>query len=199
VEDAFDVAIASGAGQRVSMPVRERPSAPAVSPDVTSIPRMSIHIPDGDGEAAGIRARPAADGFDEVAEIAVELVRRTGRVTNGSLREVVPITADEARDIFKVLMERGDLVRRGTKRGTHYVMPEQAAPARAADARFHADDATGGLDFDAALVDVETTQPPTPPEGNGSVAPPHAPADAAARRPQHSEDTALRRLLRRIR
>ena len=67
-----------------------------------------------------------AVNFDEVAQAALDIARQTGRVTNTSLREVVPIiTSEEARDVFRALIERGQLVRRGVKRGTHYVPADE--------------------------------------------------------------------------
>lgn len=94
---------------------------PPASPHVVAIPQMTI--------SETVREGPGADpnavsDFDTVAQVAVDIARRAGRVTNEGLRAVVPITADEARAVFRVLMNDGRLVRRGVKRGTHYIIPE---------------------------------------------------------------------------
>ena len=58
----------------------------------------------------------------------MDIARRTGRVTNMTLREVAGITSDDARDVFADLIERGILARRGVKRGTYYVLAEASDP-----------------------------------------------------------------------
>jgi hypothetical protein len=121
VADAFDAARAGLAGRPATMPTRVSELRRDASPDVEELAVL-----------ASVEAAPAPSRsrdrrvmeFEEVARAALEIARRTGRVTNTSLREAAPITSEEARDIFQSLMERNELVRRGTKRGTHYVIPE---------------------------------------------------------------------------
>jgi hypothetical protein len=123
VADAFDAALAGLAGNPAVMPPRTSDPrlVPDVSPDVTDVPVLAV------AESVTVRGPSAGRHvmeFEEVARAAIEVARRTGRVTNTTLREVAPITSDEAREIFQYLIGRKELVRRGTKRGTHYVIPE---------------------------------------------------------------------------
>jgi hypothetical protein len=170
VSDTFDAASAGIAGDAIVVPVRGGDARRPASPEVTGIPTMTIAAPSGDTHTGGAAARRIRN-FDDVAQAALDIVRRTGRVTNITLREVVPITSDEAREVFQALMERGELVRRGVKRGTHYVLPE---PTHSSD--------------DADAVDRVST-PSVPPS-----APPPAVSPPRGQRPS---ETALRRLLRR--
>lgn len=63
----------------------------------------------------------------EASIVAIDIARRTGRVTNSVLREVVPgLDAEGARQVLTRLTEQGRLERRGAKRGTHYVPPPTA-------------------------------------------------------------------------
>jgi hypothetical protein len=79
--------------------------------------------------APGDQAPDGQLGDEDLSELALDLARRTGRVTNGGLRELVPgLTSDEARAVLTGLLNRGRLERRGEKRGTHYVIPQRAAP-----------------------------------------------------------------------
>lgn len=178
VEDVFDAAAAGLAGGTLAAGGRHQIAPidsksfemPATSAHVVSIPRMTI------SERNDVAFSPSdpqvADDFDTVAEIALEIAQRTGRVANEGLRAVVPITADEARAVFRVLMEKGALVRRGIKLGTHYVIPDPNATADAKDTK------------------------------NGSPAESQEPVQESAPTPAASDrstDTALRRLLRRSR
>ncbi len=94
------------------MPVRKSESAPPPSPEVTDIPTMTIVKPECEVDNASV-ATGRADDFDEVAQAALDIARRTGRVTNLALREVVPITPEEARAVLQTLVERGELARLG--------------------------------------------------------------------------------------
>lgn len=165
VATAFESAGASIEG-RVAVPTTPHTAvAPRPSPEVAQITSMLAAAP-GERPHEG----PSEDvGFDLVAQVAVDLARSTGRVTNMTLRNVAHITSDEARDVFKQLVAEGLLVRRGEKRGTHYVLPASAADAEPEAAR--SDDAVPGP----------------------------APASAVARplEPSRPSDSALRRLLRR--
>jgi hypothetical protein len=176
VADAFDAAASGLAGLKSTIPHRSSGSAPSASPEVSELKRLEIVAPSSEPPTSLIESAHAVN-FDEVAQAALDIARQTGRVTNISLREVVPvITSGEARDVFRVLIERGALVRRGVKRGTHYVLPAE-------------------MDGDGALPSGTPARPPD--EG----APPHRPTapPSAVPRSDRGTETALRRLLRRMR
>jgi len=44
------------------------------------------------------------------------------------LRELVPITAGEAREVLQSLVRDGLLASRGVRRGTYYILSESAGP-----------------------------------------------------------------------
>jgi hypothetical protein len=123
VGDVFDVAAAGMTGRASSLPLRAGPPQPSPDPDVVAIPSLSIAARPASVEPDATGSRQP-DAFEEVAQAALDIVARTGRVTNLALREIAPITPEEAREVLKTLVERGQLVRRGVKRGTHYVLPE---------------------------------------------------------------------------
>jgi hypothetical protein len=172
VSDAFDAAAAGIAGAPIVMQPRMSEAARAASPEVTSVPTMTIAAPLVEVLGADRDSRRVSN-FDEVAQAALDIARRTGTVTNTALREVVPITSEEARNVFRALMDRGELARRGVKRGTHYVLPEPSASPDATEDR----------------SPTRSVPPPPSPRRPSPTAPPEVPR----RRP----DTALRRLLRR--
>lgn len=186
VSDAFDAAASGLAGAKASMPHRSSGSIPGRSAEVQELTRGEIAAPTADVPESLVQDAQLA-AFDEVAQAALGIARRTGRVTNIALREVVPfITAEEARDVFRALMERGELVRRGVRRGTHYVIPEEA------DGQADGTDRALATSSSEPLTDtqpVHETQP-TP----GPIPPPPLPP-----RQQRVPETALRRLLRRVR
>jgi hypothetical protein len=133
IEDTFDAAAAGIAGQHATIPGRHRsldehrviPPAPPPSTGVIAIERLSIEYADDGSEASGNRD---VQTFDTVAGIALDIARRTGQVTNTGLRQMVPITAEEAREVLQSLVADGILARRGVRRGTHYVLVEQSQP-----------------------------------------------------------------------
>lgn len=180
VEEIFNAAAAGLAGDTAAKSGRHQLATadlipvevPESSPDVVAVTRMTISSERPDVAWAPAADPHIADDFDTVAEIALDIAQRAGRVTNEGLRAVVPISADEARAVFRALMAKGALVRRGFKLGTHYVIPDQG---------------------DAA--DRLTPEPsgPAAPASNGQIRE-AAPTPAASDR---STDTALRRLLRR--
>jgi hypothetical protein len=177
VADAFDAAASGLAGAIVVMPSRSSEFVPAPSADVRPMPRLAL-TPPADRPPETLVEAAHAINFDEVAQAALSIAQRTGRVTNTSLREVVPvITSEEARDVFRVLIERGALVRRGVKRGTHYVIPDET-------------DGSGLPEVPVAATAAPTPQSPPLP----SPPPPRVPP-----RPHHRSETALQRLLRRMR
>lgn len=121
---------AAGIEGRSAAPADAQRSTPAprADPAVTSVERLVMDSAPSEPDQEPAAGPP--DDFEAVAAIALDLVRRTGNVTNLKLRELTNITADEAREVFKHLLDRGTLVRRGTKRGTHYVFAEETpAPA----------------------------------------------------------------------
>lgn len=59
----------------------------------------------------------------ELDEIALARAAR-GRLTNAALRAETGLNPQEALKVFRRLLDRNLLVQRGTKRGTHYVRPE---------------------------------------------------------------------------
>lgn len=95
---------------------------PPVSPGVTVIERMTIT----DGDSAGTATEEANPDFDVAASKALSIARAVGRVTNMSLRELVPITSGEAREVLQSLVRDGLLASRGVRRGTHYILSESA-------------------------------------------------------------------------
>ena len=98
---------------------------PPVSSGVTVIERLTIS-----DKAAVNTATPEGvnPDFDIAASKALAIARRVGRVTNTSLRELVPITAGEAREVLQSLVRDGLLASRGVRRGTYYILSESAGP-----------------------------------------------------------------------
>lgn len=168
VADVFDAAAAGLAGESLALPQRADSRDLEPVPDLQMIERLSV-VSDSDDPSARTHDRD----FDTVAQVAVDIARRAGRVTNMSLREVAAITSDEAREVFKSLLDEGVLVRRGVKRGTHYVLAED-----------------GPSDQEAAVRVV-----PEPPS-SASATPPTERIRTPAR---SANETPLRRLLRRNR
>lgn len=126
VSEAFEAAAAALAG-RVHAPVLPPPvAAQEASPEVMAVPAFA---------SANVEGLPSSNGSGQEAdraalgELALDIARRTGRVTNMTLREVASLDSEEARAVFEHLMAEGRLVRRGYKRGTHYVLPEPADSA----------------------------------------------------------------------
>lgn len=180
IEEIFNAAAAGLAGDTFAKIGRHQlatadstpAEVPESSPDVVAITRMTISSERPDVAWAPAAGPHAADDFDTVAEVALNIAQRAGRVTNEGLRAVVPISTDEARAVFRALMAKGGLVRRGVKRGTHYVIPDQG---------------------DAADRVIPGPLGPAAPASSGQVQE-AAPTPTASDR---STDTALRRLLRR--
>lgn len=179
VEEIFDRAAAGLAGQTAAGGGRHQLDAayfaqeplPEPSPDVVSIARMTIATERPDVAWAPETDPHIADDFDTVAEVALDIAQRAGRVTNEGLRAVVPISADEARAVFKALMKKGKLSRRGVKLGTHYVISDQSETADR-----HVIDPLGAV---LSPSSGDTSGAPSTPEAS-----------------TRSTDTALRRLLR---
>lgn len=182
VEEIFNAAAAGLAGDTTAKIGRHQHASaylvpvevPEPSSGVVSISRMTISSKRPDVAWVPETDPNLADDFDTVAEVALDIAQRAGRVTNEGLRAVVPISKDEARAVFRALVEKGALMRRGVKRGTHYIIPEQAD---AADGVI-----PGPLDAGAPFPSEQTEEA--------------APAPIASDR---STDTALRRILRRSR
>ncbi|BCP36837.1 hypothetical protein MINTMi198_22070 [Mycobacterium intracellulare M.i.198] len=96
---------------------------PRVSPGVTVIERMTF----ADGDSAGTVAEAVNPDFRSAASDALSIARRVGRVTNSSLRELVPITSEEAREVLQCLVRDGLLASRGVRRGTYYILSDSTA------------------------------------------------------------------------
>jgi len=132
VEDCFNSAAAALSGAPADAGGRHRSptdpessyatsALPSVSPDVVAIPRMAMSDDAPPGSPPTGMVTP---DFERVAQTALGIARRVGRVTNTNLREIVPITSGEARDVLQTLVSEGLLSRRGVRRGTYYVLAE---------------------------------------------------------------------------
>lgn len=97
---------------------------PPVSPGITVIERVTITDEDSVGSTAAQEVNP---DFDIAASKALSIARGVGRVTNTSLRELVPITSGEAREVLQSLVRDGLLASRGVRRGTYYILSDLAS------------------------------------------------------------------------
>lgn len=94
----------------------------APSEGVERVPRVAtVGAPSEDGRTDAIDPRE----LEEYNQVALGIAGRTGRVTNSTLREVVPLEPADARRILQDLVERGQLVRSGRAKGTYYVLPTE--------------------------------------------------------------------------
>jgi hypothetical protein len=125
VAETFDAAVAGLNGRSTRPHEADQGEAPQPSPAVVRVETMAFASPDTGRRGAGVRH---GQEFDTIAQVALDIAQRTGRVTNITLREVVSITSDEARQVFVALMDRGALVRRGVRRGTYYVLANASDP-----------------------------------------------------------------------
>lgn len=98
--------------------------SPPVSPGVTVIERMTIADEATVSPPSALEVNP---DFDVATSKALAIARGVGRVTNASLRELVPITAGEAREVLQSLVRDGLLASRGVRRGTYYILTESAS------------------------------------------------------------------------
>jgi hypothetical protein len=117
---AFDSASAALKGveaHAVSVPVFV---APEVSPAVVQLGRRDVDMHVGPASEPG--GTVDASDISGVTAAAISIAKRTGRVTNASLREATAASPQEARDAFNLLVDTGVLARRGVRRGTHYVI-----------------------------------------------------------------------------
>lgn len=124
VSASFDAAAASLEGGTGNLPMPEATAAPDPSAVVTQVTSMTLAPASAD--ATSVDSSERTDDLARIGEVALDIARRTGRVTNLTLREVVAIAPDEAREVLRGLVEGGKLVRQGVKRGTHYVVPGSA-------------------------------------------------------------------------
>lgn len=60
---------------------------------------------------------------DQAGAVAVDVARRTGRVTNEVLRSLLAIDREGAGAILRRQVDKGTLVQHGRKRGTYYALP----------------------------------------------------------------------------
>ena len=97
---------------------------PPVSPGVTVIERMTITDENSVGSTVTEEVIP---DFDIAASKALSIARGVGRVTNTSLRELVPITSGEAREVLQSLVRDGLLASRGVRRGTYYILSDSVS------------------------------------------------------------------------
>lgn len=135
VENCFTAAAEGVAGGESSSAGRHRqtigydvsPNArelPPVSSGVTVIERMTITDEATGSPASADELNP---DFDVATSKALAIARGVGRVTNTSLRELVPITSGEAREVLQSLVRDGLLASRGVRRGTYYILTESAS------------------------------------------------------------------------
>lgn len=96
-----------------------------------SQPSSDVYVLDRVTLTSGAETGVDGEEFAEVAQAALAIARRTGRVTNATLREAVPVTSEDARRVLKMLTSEGVLESRGARRGTHYVVVQ--APVGDAD------------------------------------------------------------------
>jgi hypothetical protein len=97
---------------------------PPVSPGVTVIERMTIT---DEATVSLASAEEVNPDFEFATSKALAIARGVGRVTNTSLRELVPITSGEAREVLQSLVRDGLLASRGVRRGTYYILAESAS------------------------------------------------------------------------
>jgi DNA-binding Lrp family transcriptional regulator len=121
VSTAFESSNAALKGVEAKAPKAANSIAPEPSPAVVQLERKDLEV-DGPRPSEGDDARADVDDISGVPAAAIAIARRTGRVTNASLREATAVSPEEARDAFNLLMDAGVLARRGVRRGTHYVI-----------------------------------------------------------------------------
>lgn len=97
---------------------------PPVSPGVSVIERMTVT---DEATVSSASAEEVNPDFDVATSKALAIARGVGRVTNSSLRELVPITSGEAREVLQSLVRDGLLASRGVRRGTYYILTESAS------------------------------------------------------------------------
>ncbi len=125
IAETFDTAVAGLNGRSITPRDSDQDEAPEPSPTVIRVETVRLALPDTGGRQAV--ARHGQD-FDTIAQVALDIAQRTGRVTNITLREVVSISSGEAREVLVALIDRGALVRRGVRRGTYYVLADASDP-----------------------------------------------------------------------
>lgn len=96
---------------------------PPVNPGVIVVERMTI----ADEDSASAAAEEVNPDFEFAASNALSIASRVGRVTNASLRELLPITSGEAREVLQSLVRDGLLASRGVRRGTYYILNDSVA------------------------------------------------------------------------
>jgi hypothetical protein len=125
LRDAVQTVLDAAAnGGPLPQPALREDDSPTISDGVEQVP-SSPPLPAPEEELAANGQVPVE--VAELYEIALGIARRTGRVTNVTLREVVAIEADDARRILQDLVARGELRRRGQTKGTYYVLSAEDA------------------------------------------------------------------------
>jgi hypothetical protein len=122
---AFDDAVAALAGRELPSHTWTSRRPPTPSPNVTQIPSARAGQRAFDHDGVPVDAADLKDP-ELAAEVALGLARNTGRVTNITLRQVMTLDSAGARRVLQSLVDSGRLARRGVRRGTYYVIPEDA-------------------------------------------------------------------------
>lgn len=168
--------ILAAAAEGGSLPTAQIATDPVqVSEGVQQVPRAPVLDSTRDDDENAAEA--AGADLDDLFEVALGIARRTGRVTNTALREVVPLEAADARRLLQTLVDRGALSRHGKAKGTYYVLSAEQ-PDRTLE---------------------QPTEPSAPPtEPSAPVPPPSVPPPAPSPVPSSGNvETTLRRFLRR--
>jgi hypothetical protein len=120
ISDVLDAAAEESA-------IRVRASAgpaPTPSDGVETVERAPVAAVASEAGSNGHAITEEDDA--ELFEVAIDIARRTGKVTNASLRQLSGVEPLVARRVLQRLVDREDLARRGKAKGTYYVLPEVA-------------------------------------------------------------------------
>ena len=168
IATTFDAAAAGLAGHEVPATPREHAPVPPASPDVKRVETATHHLA---GTSAPGEPESAARGtLDDAAAVAISIAQRTGTVDSIKLRDAIPVTPNQAREVFRTLVEAGALDRRGVRRGTHYVMSTKGRVQPPSD----------GVDPGRAVDEHEP--PPAEPGTVARVAPARGPTTGSGAR-----------------
>jgi hypothetical protein len=180
VSTAFESSNAALKGVEAHAPKATNSIAPEPSPAVVQLERRDLGA-DETRPSEGDDASVDVADISGVAAAAIAIARRTGRVTNASLREATAVSPQETRDAFNLLVDVGVLARRGVRRGTHYVIAKTTEDERSAN-----DDVAAQVERDASPQD----RGPLSAGGGGAS---DAPPSRAAARVTPPERTPLHR------
>jgi hypothetical protein len=180
VSTAFDSANAALKGVEAQAPKVPTVFAPEPSPAVVQLERRDLGADETRPSEGDATPGDLAD-ISGVAAAAISIAKRTGRVTNVSLREATAVSPQEARDAFNFLIDAGVLARRGVQRGTHYVIAKPTEDERSAN-----DGLAPQIEYDASPQQTAALGP-----GGGGAS--DAPAPLAAARVTPPETTPVHR------